>query len=54
MMEKKLLPAARAAVGKTRRLVLEPFEANRQLQPEFLSDTLPENHELPLYYDVGR
>ena len=54
MMEKKLLPAARAAVGKKRRLVLEPFEANRQLEADYLSDTLPENRELPLYYDVGR
>ncbi len=33
-------------------LVLDPFDANRQLQSTHQSDTLPEDFDMPLFYDV--
>ncbi len=54
MIQKKPAAIARARVGSTTRLLLEPFEANRQLEAEFLSDAMPPEADLPLYYDVGR
>jgi len=54
MMDRKVLGISKRKTGEEYRLQLEPFEANRQLESEFLSDTLPANWEVPLYYDIGR
>lgn len=53
MVDRKALPIGRRKKGQSYSLRLEPFDANRQLEHEFLSDALPEDLELPLYYDVG-
>ena len=53
LMDRKRLPIAESRIGSTRRLVLEPFSENPQLQPELLSNTLDADFELELYYDVG-
>lgn len=45
-------PMAGASPGERRRLVLEPFAANPQLESHFLSDTLEGEEGLPLYYAV--
>lgn len=51
VMDGKNLPEGQKG---TVRLVLEPFEANPQLQSIYLADTLQENFDLSLYYDVRK
>ena len=53
VMERKPLQCVNTEIGAKVRLKLERFEDNRQLDPEFLSDTLPFNDKIKLYYDVS-
>ena len=53
MMEKTILPIANRPIGEQVELQLEPMEANRQLESQWLADTL-EPADLPLFYDVSR
>ena len=46
------LRIAQAQEGQVLRLVLEPFSANPQLESLYLSDTLEDGRELPLYHAV--
>ena len=52
MLDGERLPIAGAAVGSRARLVLEPFDANPQLESHVLSDTLEASQGLPLAYSV--
>lgn len=47
------LRAASAKPGAQTELTLEPFEANGQLESQYLSDTLPRYWDLKTYFDVG-
>ena len=40
-------------VGEVRRLVVEPFAAQPQLEPHYLADRLPAASGHPLYFDLG-
>ena len=40
-------------VGEVRRLVVEPFAAQPQLEPFYLADRLPAASGHPLYFDLG-
>jgi hypothetical protein len=46
------LAAARARPGQRVIFTVEPFAANPQLEPLFLADTLEEDWELALYYEI--
>lgn len=46
------LPVTREGEGAVRRLSLEPFAANPQLESLYLSDTFEDGHELPFFFDV--
>jgi hypothetical protein len=35
------------------RLILEPFDANKQLESTYRSDTLPDDFDMPLFYDAA-
>ncbi len=52
ILDGETLAAAREAVGRVRRLELESFEANPQLDGVYLSDTLGPAPQGPLYYGV--
>jgi hypothetical protein len=52
VLDRTNLPLAEAPLNQSRRIVLEPFAANPQIESEFLSDTLPAS-DVPLFYDVG-
>jgi hypothetical protein len=52
VLDRTSLPLAEAPLNQSRRIVLEPFAANPQIESEFLSDTLPAS-DVPLFYDVG-
>jgi hypothetical protein len=48
----QVLPATRARPGERVTLTVEPFAANPQLEPLFVADTLGEDWELALFYEV--
>ena len=51
ILDGERLPAAERAVGESFELRLEPFAANPQLEPVYLSDTLGAG---ALYFATGR
>jgi hypothetical protein len=53
MMDHKVLTLSQAEIGKSYRLTLENWADNPQLETERLWDMLPQDPDLPLYYDVG-
>jgi len=53
MMEKRILPIATRPIGKSYELTLELSSENRQLESQWLSDTLEQALDLKLYYDVS-
>ena len=53
MIDRKLLPASQAEIGKSYTLELEPFEANPQLEIDRPLDDLPLDINAVRYYDVG-
>ena len=53
LLDGEAMPAAQAKAGSTVRLLLEPFQANPQLQSIYLADTLPENWSLKPYFRVN-
>ncbi|MCJ8330314.1 MAG: hypothetical protein HRT89_03665 [Lentisphaeria bacterium] len=54
MKEKKILPIAKLTIGKTVQLVLEPVDRNKQLTKDFLSNSLKDDDDAVLYYDIRR
>ncbi len=54
VMQKKLLPAATRALQQEYELVVEPFTAHPELEPELQSDTLDRDFEIPVYYEVEK
>ena len=53
LIDRKMLPASQAEIGKSYTLELEPFEANPQLDIDVPRDDLPLDLNAVLYYDVG-
>jgi hypothetical protein len=53
-LDRKLQPATERTTGQHYRLQLEPFDGNPQLEAQYVADTLPERHDLELFYDLGR
>lgn len=53
ILDGETLPVTEWQTGRTVELTLEPFEANRQLEPLYVSDTLQGGQELPLYHAVN-
>ena len=53
MIDRKMLPASQAEIGKSYTLLLEPYEANPQLDIDLPLDDLPLDLNAVLYYDVG-
>lgn len=53
LLDGQAQPAASLRVGEERRLTLEPYSANSQLESLVLSDTLDGAAGLPLFYVVG-
>lgn len=51
ILDGQVLPPPR--IGEVARRVVEPFAAQPQLDPFYLSDRLPEGAGLPLYFDLG-
>jgi hypothetical protein len=52
-MANRRLEAAERDVGAVDTLVLEPFDANPQMEDEQAFDTLDPDFELPVFYDAG-
>ena len=53
LIDRKMLPASQAEIGKSYTLELEPLEANPQLDIDLPRDDLPLDLNAVLYYDVG-
>jgi hypothetical protein len=53
LIDRKMLPASRAVIGKSYTLELEPIEANPQLDIDAPRDDLPLDPNAVMYYDVG-
>ena len=53
VIRKKIRPVSREKIGTTRNLVLELMADNPQFEEIFMKDALPQNHDLPLYVQVG-
>jgi hypothetical protein len=53
LIDRKMLPASRAEIGKSYTLELEPIEANPQLDIDAPRDDLPLDPNAVMYYDVG-
>ena len=52
MINEKQLEISKPELGKSCRLIVEPFDQNPQLTNEYLSDPLPDAMEATLYYGV--
>ncbi|MBT3377638.1 MAG: hypothetical protein HN742_42365 [Lentisphaerae bacterium] len=50
ILDGKTQPVAKRAAGSKVRLHLEPFDMNPQLERFYLSDTLEEDFDVPLYF----
>jgi hypothetical protein len=53
MLDKERLPIGDAVLKKTFRLVLELFKDNPQLLTPYMSDDLPIDPDLPLYFSTN-
>ena len=53
ILDGERLPGAAAPLGTATRLLLEPFDAQPQLESVVLSDTLPAAPRAPLHFEVG-
>lgn len=53
-LDRKPMPIRQRKVGTACRLTLEPFNAHPQLERRFVADTLEEDFDIRLYYDVGK
>lgn len=53
-LDRKPMPIRARKVGAVCRLTLEAFEHHPQLERRFIADTLEEDFDVRLYYDVGK
>jgi hypothetical protein len=53
MLDRKPLPIKSAEIGKSGTLILEPYDANPQLEMDYPSDNLTPAPDVPQFYDVG-